>query len=89
MWPSEATKIQQNSLGVLNLCERDRQFARHIHVTGRDAGERGHPLPRNNPRGSRDELLTYPQRPHENVHLHGFNPEDRCHLRGLSVGCVG
>lgn len=89
MRPSESIEVQEHRLRVLNLRKREREFVRHIQVKRRYAGEPRHALPGNTWFGFDHELLTFVQRRHQNDLLDSFNPEDRGHPGGLSVGRWG
>src|SRR5271165_1002240 len=89
MRPGESIKVQQDRLSVLNLREMNRKLAWHIEVKRYYAGEPRYALTRNTRFGFDRELLTFVQRRHQDDLLDGFDPKDRGHLRGLSVGRGG
>src|ERR1700680_3802136 len=85
MRPGEALEIQQDRLGVLNLCEMNRNLARHIQVKRDYAGERRYALTRDARFGFDREGLTGIERRHLKDLFDGFDPENGSHLHGVSV----
>ena len=86
MWPGEAFEVQKDRLGVLNLCEMNRNLTRRIQFNRRLDGELSRALPRNAWLGADQVRLLAEFEGRNNNHLfNGFNPENRRHLHGVGV----